>query len=60
MKRDFSERLEFAIIKSKAVKRVAAPLDKWLNRCFQATALRPFKLFLNGTWARPSVAPPVD
>lgn len=50
MKRDFSERLESAIIKSKAVKRVAAPLDKWLNRCFQATALRPFKLFLNGTW----------
>jgi len=28
MKRDFSERLESAIIKSKAVKRVAAPLDK--------------------------------
>ena len=50
MKRDFSERLESAIIKSKAVKRVAAPLDKWLNRCFQTTALRPFKLFLNGTW----------
>src|SRR5215472_1755611 len=50
MKRDLSERVESSIIASNAAKRVAAPLDTWLNRVFQTGALRPFKLFLNGTW----------
>src|SRR5215472_12215432 len=50
MKRDLSERVESSIIASNAAKRVAAPLDAWLNRCFQTGALHPFKLFLNGTW----------
>ncbi len=50
MKRDLSERLESAFLKSRAVQRVAGPLDAWLNRHFQATALRPVKLFLNGGW----------
>ena len=50
MKRDLAGRVETAMIKSSAAKRVAAPLDALLNRCFQTTALRPLKLFLNGTW----------
>src|SRR5215470_10169211 len=50
MKRDLSERVERLIISSNAAKRIAAPLDALLNRCFQITALRPLKLFLNGTW----------
>ena len=50
MKRDLSERVEIAIINSNAAKRVAAPLDALLNRLFQKVALRPLKLFLNGTW----------
>src|SRR5215813_8902073 len=50
MKRDLSERVERLITSSNAAKRIAAPLDALLNRCFQTTALRPLKLFLNGTW----------
>ena len=50
MKRDLTERVETAIINSNAAKRAAAPLDAWLNSRFQTTALRPLKLFLNGTW----------
>jgi len=50
VKRDLSERLESAIVESGAVKRVATPIDAWLNRRFQTTALRPLKLFLNGAW----------
>jgi hypothetical protein len=48
MKRDLTERVETAIINSNAAKRAAAPLDAWLNSCFQTNALRPLKLFLNG------------
>jgi nitrite reductase/ring-hydroxylating ferredoxin subunit/uncharacterized membrane protein len=50
MKRDASERLESAIIESSALKRAIGPIDGWLNRCFQAKALRPIKLFFNGAW----------
>ncbi|MFY9531640.1 MAG: Rieske 2Fe-2S domain-containing protein [Candidatus Acidiferrales bacterium] len=50
MRRDLTERVENAFINSNAAKRAAAPLDAWLNSCFQTTALRPLKLFLNGTW----------
>ena len=50
MNRDLAGRVETSIIKSSTAKRIAAPLDALLNRSFQATALRPFKLFLNGTW----------
>ena len=50
MKRDLSGRVEMAIINSDAAKRAAAPLDALLNRLLQTAALRPLKLFLNGTW----------
>jgi nitrite reductase/ring-hydroxylating ferredoxin subunit/uncharacterized membrane protein len=50
MERDLSERLESAIVRSRAVKRFAGPLDSWLNRHFQTGPLRPLKLFLNGSW----------
>jgi len=50
MKGDLAGRVETSIMKSNAAQRVAAPLDALLNRCFQTTALRPFKLFLNRTW----------
>ena len=50
MNRDLAGRVETSIIKSSTAKRIAAPLDGLLNRSFQTTALRPLKLFLNGTW----------
>lgn len=50
MKRDLTERVENRIISSSLVKKISAPLDALLNRCFQTTALRPLKIFLNGSW----------
>lgn len=50
MKRDLSEKIESGIIHSTFVKKISAPIDALLNRMFQATILRPLKLFLNGTW----------
>ena len=50
MKRDLTERLESAIAESKTIDRTAEKVSSWLNKSFQATALRPFKLFLNGSW----------
>jgi nitrite reductase/ring-hydroxylating ferredoxin subunit/uncharacterized membrane protein len=49
MKRDLTERLESAIGES-GIPRGAEKVAKWLNDGFQATALRPLKLFLNGSW----------
>jgi nitrite reductase/ring-hydroxylating ferredoxin subunit/uncharacterized membrane protein len=57
MKHDLAGRVETSIINSNAAKRVAAPLDGWLNRSFQTSALRPVKLFLNGTWLGHSLHP---
>jgi len=50
MKRDLTERLESAIAESKTIERTAQKVSSWLNEAFQATALRPLKLFLNGSW----------
>src|SRR5690242_18818298 len=50
MKRDLTERLESPIAESKTIDRIAQKVSAWLNRGFQATALRPLKLFLNGSW----------
>jgi len=44
-----TERLESAIGGS-GIPRPAEKVAKWLNDGFQATALRPLKLFLNGSW----------
>jgi nitrite reductase/ring-hydroxylating ferredoxin subunit/uncharacterized membrane protein len=49
MKRDLTERFESAISGS-GISRPAAKVAKWLNDGFQTTALRPLKLFLNGSW----------
>lgn len=50
MNRDLTERLESAIAESKTIDRTAGKVSAWLNEGFQATALRPLKLFLNGSW----------
>src|SRR5262249_52863317 len=50
MKRDLTERLEAAIAETKAIDRTASALSAWLNKGFQTGALRPLKLFLNGSW----------
>ena len=50
MKRDLTEKLESAIAGSKAIVGAAEKVSSWLNKGFQATALRPLKLFLNGSW----------
>ena len=50
MKRDLTERVENRIISSSLVKKISAPLDALLNRCFQTTALHPLKILLNGSW----------
>ena len=50
MKRDLTEKIESSIINSTLVKKLSAPVDRFLTRSFQATILRPVKLFFNGTW----------
>jgi nitrite reductase/ring-hydroxylating ferredoxin subunit/uncharacterized membrane protein len=50
MRRDLTEKIENSIVNSSLIKKIAAPADSLLNRCFQATFLRPFKLLLNGGW----------
>jgi len=50
MNRDLTERLESAIGESKTIDRTAGKVSAWLNQGFQGTALRPLKLFLNGSW----------
>ncbi len=50
MKRDLTERLEGWITASAAVRGLVRIFSRPLNRMFQQTALRPAKLFLNGSW----------
>lgn len=50
MKRDLTERLESAIATTRPVGRAADAVAGWLTNAFQAKALRPLKLFLNGSW----------
>lgn len=50
MKRDLTERAENSIVNSTLVQKISGPIDVLLNRGFQATALRPLKLLLNGSW----------
>ena len=50
MERDLTERISARIIGSDLLKKISAPLDEFLNRCFRAPALRRLKVFLNGTW----------
>ncbi len=50
MNRDWTERIENGLIRSKLINGVAGAIQKWLNALFPKTPLRPIKLFLNGTW----------
>jgi nitrite reductase/ring-hydroxylating ferredoxin subunit/uncharacterized membrane protein len=50
MKRDLTERIESAIARSEGINRTAERVSSLLTTGFQATALRPLKLFLNGSW----------
>ena len=50
MERDLTERISARIISSNLLKKIGAPLDEFLNRCFRPPALRRVKIFLNGTW----------
>lgn len=50
MERDFTERISTRIIKSNSIGKIIASLDKLLNRCLGAPAMRRLKIFLNGTW----------
>ena len=50
MERDLTERISARIISSDLLKKITVLLDRFLNRCFQAPALRRLKIFLNGTW----------
>ncbi len=50
MNRDWSERIENALIKSRLVNGFASAIQKLLNALFLKTRLRPIKTFLNGTW----------
>ena len=49
MERDLTERISARIIKSNSIAKISASLDNLLHRCLGAPAIRPFKLFLNGT-----------
>ena len=51
MERDFTERISARIIKSNLIQKISAALDKLLQLCFRAPAMRRLKIFLNGTWA---------
>ena len=50
MERDLTERISARIISSNLLTKISGPLDKFLNLCFRAPALRWLKIFLNGTW----------
>lgn len=51
MERDLTERISAKIINSNLVKKIIVPVDKLLHNCFDTAALRPLKVFLNGTMA---------
>jgi nitrite reductase/ring-hydroxylating ferredoxin subunit/uncharacterized membrane protein len=50
MERDLTERISARIIRSNLIVEVNAFLDKLMSRSLGAHALRPLKIFLNGTW----------
>lgn len=50
MERDLTERIATRIIKSKSIGKISAFLDKLMQACLGAPAMRPLKIFLNGTW----------
>lgn len=51
MERDFTERISARLIKSNLIQKISVSLDKFLQLCFRAPAMRRLKIFLNGTWA---------
>lgn len=50
MNRDLTEQVENKLQKSKLITGSGQALSDFLNKFFQEGALRPIKLFLNGTW----------
>lgn len=50
MERDLTERMSGRIIRSDLIRKVSAFLDNLMSRSLGVTALRPFKIFLNGSW----------
>jgi len=51
MERDLTERISARILKSNLIRKVSAFLDKLMSRSLGTPAMRPLKIFLNGTWA---------
>ena len=49
MERDLTERISVRIIRSNLMRNVSAFLDNLMSRSLGVTALRPFKIFLNGS-----------
>ena len=50
MERDLTEWIATRIIKSNLIGKISASLDKLMSRALGAPAMRPLKIFLNGTW----------
>src|SRR5262249_40325704 len=50
MERDFTELISARIIESNSIRKITALLDKLLNHSLGLSAMRPFKILLNGTW----------
>ena len=50
MERDFTGRVAVRIIESQSIGKIRASLDTVMNGVLGRAALRPFKIFLNGTW----------
>src|SRR5262244_2594329 len=50
MERDLTERISARIIESNLIRKVGASLDKVMSGTLGTPAMRPLKVFLNGTW----------
>jgi nitrite reductase/ring-hydroxylating ferredoxin subunit/uncharacterized membrane protein len=50
MERDLTERIATRIIKSNLIGKISASLDKLMSGALGTPAMRPLKIFLNGTW----------
>jgi len=50
MERDLTERISARILKSNLIRKVSAFLDNLMSRSLGMPAMRPLKIFLNGTW----------
>ena len=50
MERDLTERISTQIINSDLIRKVSALLDTLISRGLGTPAMRPIKIFLNGTW----------